>query len=91
MSGRPRRVIGIRCRRAITMRARSNLPHKEKKKADHQVKLGCFDLRMIGTWDLTAYGGMLNVSAKSDLEEELERVLEVDSVVLLGDGKMSTT
>jgi hypothetical protein len=42
-------------------------------------------------WDLTAYGGMLNVSAKSDLEEELERVLEVDSVVLLGDGKMSTT
>jgi hypothetical protein len=37
------------------------LPHRERKKANHQVKLGRFNSTVIGTWDLTeivAYGGM---------------------------------
>ena len=45
---------------------------KERKKANHQVKSGSFNSRVISTRDLTMmvmFNGMQNVGVRSDLEE----------------------
>ena len=79
-----------------TCKRRPNLPHRVRKKADQRVKLGCFNSRVIDTWDLTvmvAYGGTLNTGARSDLEEALvwapAMELEVNPVFMLEGGEMA--